>query len=72
MVAVPPSVLKTLDLSPDSEVSVTVDNGCLIIEPQKWSQYSLAELLVQCDPHTEVSDEERKWIDVPATGEEIL
>ncbi|OSM98149.1 AbrB/MazE/SpoVT family DNA-binding domain-containing protein [Lonsdalea populi] len=72
MLAVPPAVLKTLDLSPDSEVGVTVDNGCLIIEPQKRPHYSLAELLAQCNPHAQVSDEDREWIDAPATGKEIL
>ena len=34
MLAVPPAVLKTLELSTDSEVGMTINNGCLIIEPQ--------------------------------------
>ncbi|END3796316.1 antitoxin [Escherichia albertii] len=72
MLAVPPAVLKTLALLPDSEVGVTIDNGCLIIEPQKRPRYSLAELLAQCDPHEEINDEEREWIDAPAAGKEIL
>ncbi len=29
-----PAVLKTLELSTDSEVGMTIDNGCLIIEPR--------------------------------------
>jgi antitoxin ChpS len=37
MLAVPPAVLKTLGLSTNSEVGMTIDNGCLIIEPQKTS-----------------------------------
>ncbi|MEC5319326.1 antitoxin [Brenneria populi subsp. brevivirga] len=72
MLAVPPAVLKTLDLSPDSEVGVTIDNGCLIIEPQKRPQYSLAELLAQCDPHAEMSEEEREWVNALPVGKEIL
>ena len=32
MLAVPPAVLKALELSTDSEVGMTIDNGCLIIE----------------------------------------
>ncbi|SQC42650.1 transcriptional regulator/antitoxin MazE [Klebsiella pneumoniae] len=27
-------MLKTLELSTDSEVGMTIDNGCLIIEPR--------------------------------------
>jgi len=72
MLAVPPAVLKTLALSTDSEVGMTIDNGCLIIEPQKRPRYSLDELLAQCDPHAEVSNEDREWIDAPAVGKEIL
>ncbi len=55
-----PAVLKTLELSTDSEVGMTIDNGCLIIEPQKRPRYSLEELLAQCDPHAEMSEEDRE------------
>lgn len=72
MLAVPPAVLKTLSLSTDSEVSLTIDNGCLIIEPQKRPHYSLQELLAQCDPQTELNEEDRAWVDAPAAGKEIL
>ena len=72
MLAVPPAVLKTLALSTDSEVGMTIENGCLIIEPQKRPRYSLDELLAQCDPHAEISDEGQEWIDAPAVGKEIL
>lgn len=72
MLAVPPAVLKTLELSTDSEVGMTINNGCLIIEPQKRPHYSLEELLAQCDPHAEISEEDREWIDTPAVGKEIL
>jgi antitoxin ChpS len=72
MLAVPPAVLKTLALSADSEVGMTIDNGRLVIEPQKRPRYSLEELLAQCDPHAEMSEEDREWIDAPAVGKEIL
>ncbi|ERM12724.1 MULTISPECIES: AbrB/MazE/SpoVT family DNA-binding domain-containing protein [Pantoea] len=72
MLAVPPAVLKTLGLSTDSEVGMTIDSGCLIIEPQKRPRYSLEELLAQCDPHDEISEEGREWIDAPAVGKELL
>lgn len=72
MLAVPPAVLKTLGLQPDSEVGVTIEKGCLIVEPQKRPHYSLAELLAQGDPQAELSKEDREWIDAPAVGKEIL
>lgn len=72
MLAVPPAVLKTLALSTDSEVGMTIDNGCLIIEAQKRPRYSLEELLAKCDPHAEMNQEDREWIESPALGKEIL
>ncbi|WP_380178970.1 antitoxin [Kalamiella sp. sgz302252] len=72
MLAVPPAVLKMLALSTDSEVGMTVDNGCLIIAPQKRPHYSLNELLAQCDAQAEASKEDRQWLDAPVVGKEIL
>lgn len=72
MLAVPPAVLKTLALSTDSEVGITIDNGRLIIEPQKRPRYSLQELLAQCNAQAEMSEEDREWLDAPAAGKEIL
>lgn len=72
MLAVPPAVLKTLALSINSEVGMTIDNGYLIVKPQYRPRYSLEELLAQCDPHAEMSTEDREWIDAPAAGKENL
>lgn len=72
MLAVPPAVLKSLGLSTGSELGMTIDNGCLIIEPQKRPRHSLEELLAQCDSNAEMSEEDREWIDAPAVGKELL
>ncbi|KAF6661515.1 antitoxin [Enterobacteriaceae bacterium EKM102V] len=72
MLAVPPAVLKTLSLSANSEVGMTIDNGYLIVKPRTRPRYSLEELLAQCDPHAEISKEVRDWIDAPAAGKENL
>ena len=72
MLAVPPTVLKTLGLSTDSKVGMAIDNGCLIIEPQQRPRYSLDELLAQCDSHAERSEEDQELIDAPAVGREML
>lgn len=41
------------------------------VRPRK-SRYTLAELVQQCDPKAELSDEDREWIDSPAIGREAL
>ena len=64
MLTVPPALLNALSLG--------IDNGRLIVEPYRRPQYSLAELLAQCDPNAEISAEEREWLDAPATGQEEI
>jgi hypothetical protein len=41
-------------------------------EPTGKSRYSLSELMQQCDTTAPLSDEDREWLDVPATGREAL
>lgn len=68
----PPALLNALSLGTDNEVGMVIDNGRLIVEPYRRPQYSLAELLAQCDPNAEISAEEREWLDAPATGQEEI
>jgi antitoxin ChpS len=74
MLTVPPasSLLNALSLGTDNEVGMVIDNGRLIVEPHRRPQYSLAELLAQCDPNAEISAEEREWLDAPAAGQEEI
>lgn len=34
-------------------------------------EYSLDELLTQCDASAELSTQEREWLDAPAVGNEV-
>lgn len=72
MLTVPPALLNALSLGTDNEVGMVIDNGRLIVEPHRRLQYSLAELLAQCDPTAEISAEEREWLDAPAAGQEEI
>ncbi len=60
MLTVPPALLNALSLGTDNEVGMVIDNGRLIVEPYRRPQYSLAELLAQCDPNAEISAEENE------------
>ena len=68
----PTGTANALSLGTDNEVGMVIDNGRLIVEPYRRPQYSLAELLAQCDPNAEISAEEREWLDAPATGQEEI
>ena len=72
MLTVPPALLNALSLGTDNEVGMIIDNGRLIVEPHRRPQYSLAELLAQCDPNVDISVEEREWLDAPAVGQEEI
>ena len=70
MLAVPPAVLDLLDLRVGAEVDI--ENGRLVIEPKLRPNYSLDELLAQCDEPAALSTEDRDWIDAKPTGNELL
>lgn len=72
MLAVPKAFLEQLHLSAGSIVSIEIEQGRLVIEPKKRRRYSLDELLSQCDPDAEISDEDRDWLDSPIVGRELV
>jgi antitoxin ChpS len=72
MLAVPPAILDLLGLRAGATVGVSVDGGRLVVQPQQRQSYTLDELLAQCDPSVEMSQEEREWIDMKPVGGELL
>ena len=72
MLAVPPALLDILRLGAGAKVGLAIDNGRLVIEPQARPRYTLDELLAQCDPNTDLSTEDREWLDARPVGNELL
>ena len=72
MLAVPPAVLHSLHLKEGATVSVDVEDGRLILEPQARPHYTLEELLSASDSSRPRNAEEREWLDAPAVGGELL
>ena len=72
MLAVPPAVLDMLQLRAGATVALVVDSGRLIVEPQPRRRYTLEELLAQCDPTAEPTQEDREWLDTQPVGRELL
>ncbi len=70
VMAIPKRLLEMVDLRAGSQVDVNVQNGRLIVVPQKKKRYKLSELLAQCDPARPLSQEESDWVDAPAMGQE--
>jgi antitoxin ChpS len=72
MLAVPPVLLNILHLRPGAKVSLMVQSGRLVVEPQQRPRYTLDELLAQCDPKALRSKEEREWLDDKPAGGELI
>jgi antitoxin ChpS len=72
MLVVPPAVLDMLHLQAGTTVGLVIDGGRLIVEPQRRPRYTLEELLAQCDPSAELTQEDREWLDAKPVGSELL
>jgi antitoxin ChpS len=71
MLAVPPALLKLLNLEVGSAIGVAVEGEQLVIKATPKPRYTLEELLAASDYDTPLSGEEREWIDAPLVGKEI-
>ncbi|MDX2150885.1 MAG: antitoxin [Bryobacteraceae bacterium] len=72
MLAVPPALLDALDLEAGSEVSLTVQQGRLMVEPKPRRRYSLTELLANCKPKARRSKQDREWASSKPVGTELI
>jgi antitoxin ChpS len=72
MLAVPPALLDMLQLRPGAKVSIAVQSGRLIVEPQQRPRYTLDELLAQCNPKAPRSKQEREWVNEKPAGAELI
>ncbi len=72
IVTVPRTVLDLLHLQAGAAVTLAVDGGRLVIEPQARARYTLSELMDASDYSGAPVAEERDWIDAPAVGREQL
>ncbi|MCL2020565.1 MAG: antitoxin [Betaproteobacteria bacterium] len=74
MLTVPPAILNLLRLQAGATVGIAVADGRLIVDPQPWPRYTLAELLSEAEASGAypLPAEEREWIDAPAVGKELI
>jgi antitoxin ChpS len=68
VMAIPKRLLELVDLQAGSQVDIDVQQGRLIVVPQRKKRYKLAELLAQCDPNLPILADEQEWLDAPAAG----
>ena len=68
VLAIPKRLLEMVQLKAGSKVDINVEQGHLILVPQKKQRYQLSELLAKCDPSLPFSVEELEWLDMPPAG----
>lgn len=68
VMAIPKRLLELVHLQAGSTVDIDVQQGRLIVAPQKKKRYKLADLLAQCDPALPITSEEREWLGTGAVG----
>ena len=71
MLALPPALLEVVDFEVNTEVGITVQDGCLVVMGKKPRRYSLQDLIDQCDPNAPAPPRDVEWLDMPAAGNEL-
>lgn len=72
MLAVPPSLLDTLELKAGSTVGLRIEDGHLVIHTNPNPSYTLEELLSMCCDSTTPSEEQEEWLNASPIGRELL
>jgi antitoxin ChpS len=72
MLSVPRPLLEILGLRPGAKVGLAVQNGRLVVEPQRRPHYELEELLAQCNAKAPRRKKDREWIEGQPTGRELI
>ena len=68
VMAIPKPFLELLRLKSGEKVELDVQDGRLVVAPQKKAAYALADLLAQCDAQAPLSAQDRDWLDAAPVG----
>lgn len=68
VMAIPKRLLELVHLQSGSQVNIDVQQGRLIVVPQKKKRYKLADLLALCNPALPITVNEQEWLDAPGEG----
>ena len=71
---IPRALVRLLGLSEGARLGVTVEDGKLIAEPAAVDrpQYTLEDLLAQCDPDAPLTQEDEAWLQDAPVGSEMI
>ncbi len=72
MLSIPPALFDVLHLTENMQVGLAIDNGQLVVKSQISQNYTLEELLAECNPSDDFADKDVEWFDAKLIGRELL
>ena len=72
MMTLSPAFLEELKIGSGSTVDVALSDGLLIIKPISKPQYTLSDLLAECNATVKMNEEDKQWLDAPCIGNEMI
>ena len=72
MMTLSPAFLEELKIGSGSTVDVALSDGLLIIKPISKPQYTLSDLLAECNATVKMNEEDKQWLDAPYIGNEMI
>lgn len=72
MLAVPKTILESLDLRPGAQVSLDIQDGRLLVDPKPRPRYTVEELLAGSDYSKPQRAADHAWVDARPVGRELL
>lgn len=71
MLSVPPAILDLLHLEAGSSVGLEVEGERLVVAPRVKPQYTMEQLLAECEGGKPSDVDDREWLDLPPAGREL-
>lgn len=71
MLTVPPAILELLDMDSNTLASLHIDDGKLIVVPEKHKKYTLHSLLTECHPCA-ADSVDSEWTSGYPQGQELI
>lgn len=72
MMSVPPAILDELHLKAGSSVGLAVENGRLVVHPERKPHYTLDALLADYERTAGALPDDKEWLESAPQGGELL
>lgn len=71
-IILPAALLRSLKFEVGQTIDIEVEDGRLVVTPQRRKRYTAAELNAQCNPRAPMPEDVLAWERAPIVGSEAL